>query len=216
MDITTISGIPMMTEETTMETTDNFDDILKLDLKMKKKKRSKNRVFEEDTPNDKTLLSNSVIHQSDTYTYEFLLDRAFKQIYNNHPELTQRPSKIHLPPPEVAREGTKKTVVCNFSKLCKELNRDKEHVMSFILTELCANGSIDGNERFIIRGKYPPSAIERIAKKYISEYVLCHSCKGLDTFIEKDKTTRLSFLKCNMCGSSVSIKPIVQGYRAKT
>jgi translation initiation factor 2 subunit 2 len=191
------------------------EDMLKLDfLSSKKKKKRKTRIneFDDDNENEN---KNSAVNEDEDYTYEFLLDRLFTKLHSSNPELTQKRDKIRLKPVEVAREGTKKTVFSNFAGFCKDLNRDKEHLMSFILSELCADGSIDGNERLIIRGKYPPSAIEKIVRNYINQYVLCSGCKSLDTFIDKEKATRLIFLRCNLCQASVSIKPITNGYRAK-
>lgn len=191
------------------------NDILKLDLTSKKKKRKKQRINEFENENVEEKEGKSNVNEEGDYTYEFLLARVFTKLYSSNPELTQKKEKIHLKPVEVARDGTKKTVFSNFAGFCKELNRDKEHLMSFILSELCADGSIDGNERLIIRGKYPPSAIEKIVRNYINQYILCSGCKSLDTFIDKEKATRLTFLRCNVCQASVSIKPITNGYRAK-
>lgn len=191
------------------------DTQLKIDFTTsKKKKRNRNRQFDAD--GGKHPLSIGLSNKStEAYTYDFLISRAFSYLNTNNPELTQRPSKTHLQPPQVVREGTRKTVVTNFANLCKELNRDVEHTMSFILNELCVDGSIDGTNRLILKGKFPPSAIESVARKYIYEYVMCQSCKGLETLIQKDKSTRLSFMKCNLCQSCVSIKPITAGFRAK-
>lgn len=189
------------------------DILLKLDFTSKKKKRRKQRTNEFDDINDTE--RKATVNEGDDYTYEFLLDRLFSKLHNSNPELTQKRDKLHLKPVEVAREGTKKTVFSNFASFCKELHRDKEHLMSFILSELCTDGSIDGNERLIIRGKYPPSAIEKIVRNYINQYVICSGCKSLDTFIDKEKTNRLVFLRCNVCQASISIKPITNGYRAK-
>lgn len=200
-----------------METTQE-DDQLKLDFSTsKKKKRNRNRHTEEFASEDQEpTLSIGVCSNSKVdYTYDFLVQRAFSYLNANNPELTQRPAKTSLQPPQVVREGTRKTVVTNFTNLCKELNRDVDHVMSYMLSELCIDGSIDGTSRLILRGKFAPSAIESVARKYIYDYVMCKGCKGLDTFIEKDKNTRLMFLKCNLCQSCVSIKPITTGFRAK-
>lgn len=194
------------------------DDQLKLDFSTsKKKKRNKNRHTEEfDSVDQESTLSIGVCCESqEDYTYDFLIQRAFSYLNTNNPELTQRPAKTSLQAPQVAREGTRKTVVTNFTNLCKELNRDVDHVMSFMLTELSIDGSIDGTNRLILRGKFTPSAIESVARKYIYEYVMCKGCKGLDTYIEKDKNTRLLFLKCNLCQSCISIRPITTGFRAK-
>lgn len=194
------------------------DTQLKLDFTTsKKKKRNRNRQFDTDDGKDEQQPISIGLSNRSTkpYTYDFLISRAFSYLNANNPELTQRPSKTHLQPPQVVREGTRKTVVTNFANLCKELNRDVEHAMSFMLNELCVNGSIDGTNRLILKGKFPPSSIESVARKYIYEYVMCQGCKGLETHIEKDKSTRLSFMKCNLCQSCVSIKPITTGFRAK-
>jgi translation initiation factor 2 subunit 2 len=190
---------------------------LKIDFTSKKKKKKKPRIneFEQENENENDNERKTTINDDKDYTYEFLLDRLFSKLYSSNPELTQKKDKTHLKPVEVAREGTKKTVFSNFAGFCKVLNREKEHLMSFILSELCADGSIDGTERLIIRGKYPPSAIEKIVRNYITQYVLCNGCKSLDTFIDKEKATRLTYLRCNVCQASVSIKPITNGYRAK-
>jgi len=195
---------------------ENQEDFLKLDLSLKKKKKkSKQRIsdFEDDNV-ENTSMKQSIISNED-YTYGFLLERLYVNLFNNNPELTQKKDRVRLTSLEVCKEGTRKTVFTNFSNLCKELNRDKDHLMQFFTSELCVNASIDGNDRLIIRGKYSPSQIQKIATNYITQYVLCQGCKSMDTFIDKDKTTRLTFLRCNVCQASVSIKPIQNGYRAK-
>ena len=45
-------------------------------------------------------------------------------------------------PPQVAREGTKKTVFTNFADLCRAMNRPTEHVQAFLLAELGTRGAI--------------------------------------------------------------------------
>lgn len=193
------------------------EDLLKLDLSFKKKKRkNKQRSdFEDDNSNVENASTSTSVTTNEEYTYEFLLDRVFNKLSSNNPELTQKRDKIRLKPLEVGKEGTRKTVFNNFSSLCKELNRDNDHLMLFITTELSADASIDGTGRLIIRGKYSPSNIEKIVRNYITQYVLCQGCKSMDTLIDRDKATRLAFLRCNVCQASMSIKPIQSGYRAK-
>jgi translation initiation factor 2 subunit 2 len=47
----------------------------------------------------------------------------------HNPELTGERRRTTLKPPQVAREGTKKTVFTNFMELCKSMNRNHEHVL---------------------------------------------------------------------------------------
>lgn len=195
-------------------------ETLDLDFsKMKKKKPKRDRS--EDFPdiqglsscNTKQLQVNNP--SEDFYTYEFMLKRLIGKINNSCPSLMSEPTKAKVQTLDVQREGTRKTVVSNFGVVCKSINRDKDHVFSFFMAELCCDGSIDANNRLIIKGRYAPAAISSIARKYIEQYVLCSGCKGIDTIIDRDKGTRLSFLRCGKCQAHHSIKPIEQGFRAK-
>lgn len=68
------------------------------------------------------------------------LDRVFGILKENNPELTGERRRTTLKPPQVAREGTKKTVFTNFMELCKSMNRNHEHVQAFLLAELGTSG----------------------------------------------------------------------------
>ena len=50
-----------------------------------------------------------------------------------------------LKPPDVAREGSKRTAIKNFKDLCKQLDRQPEHVMNFFLKELGGSTGAIGN-----------------------------------------------------------------------
>ena len=86
--------------------------------------------------------------------------------------------------------------------------------MSFFLAELGTTGSIDGSERFLIRGKYPPKYVENLLRKYITEYVKCVMCNSLETELHRDAESRLFFLNCKSCGSQRSVAPIKAGFHA--
>eukprot|EP00892_Ulva_mutabilis_P003938 jgi/Ulvmu1/1916/UM012_0076.1 len=70
------------------------------------------------------------------YKYEELLERVYGILSEKNPELSSVKKRILLRPPEVQREGTKKTVFANFMDLCKMMNRNSEHVQQFLLAEL--------------------------------------------------------------------------------
>lgn len=185
---------------------------LNLGKKKKKSKNARNCFLEEETVQASTSASPS---NDQEYTYMFLLQRAMANINAMNPSLCSEPTKISLKPLDVQREGTRKTVVTNFDVLCKDINRDKNHVLSFFLCELCNDGSIDAQDRMILKGRYSPGAISSIARKYIEQYVMCNGCKSFNTIIDRDKATRLFFLRCSNCHASQSVSPIQQGYRAK-
>lgn len=94
------------------------------------------------------------------------------------------------------------------------MKREKEHVQSFFLAELGTTGSIDGSDRFLLKGRYLPKYIENLLRKYITEYVTCHMCKSLETELTRDPVTRLFFLSCKACGSQRSVTAIKAGFHA--
>uniref|UniRef100_A0A2N9FHY4 Translation initiation factor IF2/IF5 domain-containing protein n=1 Tax=Fagus sylvatica TaxID=28930 RepID=A0A2N9FHY4_FAGSY len=53
------------------------------------------------------------------YEYEELLSRVFNILRENNPELAGDRRRTVMRPPQVLREGTKKTVFVNFMDLCK-------------------------------------------------------------------------------------------------
>jgi translation initiation factor 2 subunit 2 len=60
--------------------------------------------------------------------------------------------------------GTKKTLWVNFQEICNTMKRNPEHLFQFMMAELGTEGSIDGNKRLVIRGKFVPK-VSRIPKE---------------------------------------------------
>ena len=149
------------------------------------------------------------------YQYDELLGRVFGILNEKNPELAGTKKRVLLKPPEVLREGTKKTVFANFTELSKMMNRNHEHVLQYLLAELGTSGSLDGTNRLVLKGRFQPKAFESTLRRYISEYVLCHSCKSMDTLLDKDSATRLSYLRCQQCGASRSVTTIKAGFVAR-
>ncbi|XP_062189636.1 eukaryotic translation initiation factor 2 subunit beta-like [Phragmites australis] len=147
------------------------------------------------------------------YKYDELLDRVFNILRENNPDLAGDRRRTVMRPPQVLREGTKKTVFVNFMDLCKTMHRQPEHVMMFLLAEMGTSGSLDGQQRLVIKGRFAPKNFEAILRRYINEYVICNGCKSPDTILSKEN--RLFFLRCEQCGSSRSVAPIKAGFVAQ-
>ncbi|KAF8402464.1 hypothetical protein HHK36_010548 [Tetracentron sinense] len=147
------------------------------------------------------------------YDYEELLGRVFNILRENNPELAGDRRRTVMRPPQVLREGTKKTVFVNFMDLCKTMHRQPEHVMTFLLAEMGTSGSLDGQERLIVKGRFAPKNFEGILRRYSNEYVICNGCKCPDTILSKEN--RLFFLRCEQCGSERSVAPIKAGFVAR-
>ena len=41
--------------------------------------------------------------------------------------------------------------------------------------------------------------------RYINDYVVCNSCKSLDTLLDRDSSTRIMFLRCQQCSASRTV-----------
>jgi len=141
------------------------------------------------------------------YSYEELATRLF--------DLIQRPEEkttVKIKIPVVQKSGSRKTAWVNFPQICTNIDRQPEHVMQFFLAEVANTGSIDGNGRLIMTGRYQPKQIERLLRSYILEYVQCRTCKSLETKLEKEN--RLLFMRCDTCGSKRSVAQVKQGFQA--
>lgn len=73
--------------------------------------------------------------------------------------------------------------------------------------------SIDGNNQLIIKGRFQQKQIENVLRRYIKEYVTCHTCRSPNTLLQKD--FRLFFLQCEACGSRCSVASIRAGFQAQ-
>lgn len=148
------------------------------------------------------------------YTYSELLGRVFSILRQNNPDLAGDRRKFTIIPPIIGREGSKKTAFTNIAELCRRMRRPVEHVTSFLLTEMGTTGSMDGNQRLIIKGRFQQLQVENLLRRYIGEYVTCKTCRSPETQLSKEN--RLFFMKCDSCGSSRSVAAIKAGFKAQT
>ncbi|KAJ0807667.1 putative translation initiation factor IF2/IF5 [Helianthus annuus] len=195
-------------------------------LKKKKKKQVDAESEDVDAEEDINDPEKPLEGTDRDFKYEELLSRVFHFLRESNPELAGEKRKTILKIPEVLREGTKKTVFVNLVDICKMMRRQPEHVMTFLLAELGTSGSLDGQQRLVVKGRFAPKSFQGILRRYMSnlpiqimilfallvsleakaliifpfysdDYVICNSCKGRDTRIEKDKDNRLTFLNCD-------------------
>ncbi|OBA16982.1 hypothetical protein HANVADRAFT_54412 [Hanseniaspora valbyensis NRRL Y-1626] len=147
--------------------------------------------------------------------YENLLSRFFKILKQNNPELAGEKSstKFRIPPPVCQRDG-KKTIFVNIEEICEKLQRSVDHLIQYLYAELGTSGSIDGQKRLIIKGKFLGKQMENVLRRYILEYVTCKTCKSINTELKKEQSNRLFFLVCKSCGSTRSVSSIKTGFQA--
>jgi translation initiation factor 2 subunit 2 len=222
---TSQSATPIISQETSIQwdyalpikkrkrrpnvTFEGFDDVLAeegIDV-------VKDDVIEED--GDMEIIDSSAWAGSDRdYTYDELLERVFNIMRQKNPSMVDRKTKLVMKPPQVMRVGARRTSFANFTEICKLLRRQPKHLLAFLLAELGTNGSIDGNNQLIIKGRFQQKQIETVLRRYIKEYVTCHTCRSPDTMLQREN--RLFFLQCGTCGSRCTVENVKSGFQAVT
>ena len=87
------------------------------------------------------------------YHYDEMLGRVFGILREKNPQLSEK-SKTIIKPPQVLREGTKKTVFANLMEICNAMHRPSEHVTQYLLAELGTSGTLDGQQRLVLKGRF--------------------------------------------------------------
>ncbi|KAF8452610.1 domain found in IF2B/IF5-domain-containing protein [Boletus edulis BED1] len=148
------------------------------------------------------------------YTYQELLTRFYASLHASNPTLlTSAGKRYTIAPPQIHREGVRRSIFANVADICKRMHRSPEHVIQFLFAEMGTTGSIDGSGRLVIKGRFQPKQVENVLRRYIVEYVTCKTCKSPDTLLTKEN--RIFFMSCESCGSRRSVNAIKSGYQAQ-
>jgi len=199
------------------------DDLADDDFGVKKKKKTKKakKVLDElddeemDKENEEGDSADPWTGSDRDYLYDELLQRVFGIMRDKNPEMVAgEKKKFVMRPPQVVRVGSKKTAFTNFTEIAKMLHRQPKHLLAFLFAELGTSGAIDGSNQLIMKGRFQQKHIESVLRRYIKEYVTCHTCRSPDTILNKE--TRLFFLQCMTCHSSCSVQTIKTGFQAVT
>ncbi|KAI3911414.1 hypothetical protein MKW98_010301 [Papaver atlanticum] len=131
-----------------------------------------------------------------------LLGRFFYLLQENYPQVAAG-DKTTMKSLQVLQAG-KRTILVNFMDLCKMMHREAEHVMEFLFAEMGISGSLDGQKRLVVEGKFAAEVFEGILKRYIvNEYVKRNDCNTHETDLLKEIS-----VKCKLCGSERSVAPV--------
>lgn len=214
-------SLDMKSLKANLPVVDKLGDDLDLESFGQKKKRKKKRGVLEDLDDEAKGLeqedevSNPWDQTDRDYTYEELLLRVFGIMKEKNPEMVAgEKKKFVMRPPQVVRAGAKKTAFVNFTDMANSLHRQPKHLLSFIFAELGTVGSVDGSNQLILKGRFQQKHMENVIRRYIKEYVTCHTCKSPTTVLEKED--RIYFLKCISCHSKCSVQTIKAGFQAVT
>jgi len=131
--------------------------------------------------------------------YEKLLERAREGLE----DVMQNAERFNPPIPDIMHEGSKKTIIRNFSEIVDSLRRDETHLYKFLLQELGTAGSVN-NRRLVLQGRVPEKKIKDRIKSYIETFVVCQECNRPDTsFLRTGRTLNLH---CEACGAKRPIR----------
>ena len=131
--------------------------------------------------------------------YDKLLERAREGLE----DVMQNAERFSPPVPEIMHEGSKKTIIRNFSEIVDSLRRDETHLYKFLLQELGTAGSVN-NRRLVLQGRVPEKKIKDRIKSYIETFVVCQECNRPDTsFLRTGRTLNLH---CEACGAKRPIR----------
>lgn len=133
-------------------------------------------------------------------SYEQMLQKAEEEL----PENVSGKERFALEKVKGHIEGNK-TVIINLKKIVKDIGRDENHLLKYLLRELATPGKFE-RERIIFGTKVAASAINKKIKKYVSEFVLCAECHKPDTKLLEEK--EIAYLKCLACGAKKPVKKI--------
>jgi translation initiation factor 2 subunit 2 len=132
------------------------------------------------------------------YNYEDLLKRARSQI----PEIAMKQERLEVPRLRMSVIGMR-TIVHNFREIADSLNRDPQHIVKFLTSEMATAATVQEG-RAIFQGKFNAETLNTLLQRYMENCIVCPVCKRPDTKIVREK--RLSFLVCEACGAKSSVK----------
>lgn len=126
--------------------------------------------------------------------YEDQLDRAMEQT----PDIEGSSERFDVPEPDIRQEGNA-TVYENFQSTTKRLDREADHVMKFLQSELGTSGHIDESGRARLTGEFSTGRIQEALDEYVDEFVLCSECGLPDTKFDHQQGALI--LRCEACGA---------------
>ena len=177
-----------------------FDPIALRKKKKKTKESTVNVVVKEGKEDILDKFKGKIIIERKIYSYSDMLESLHKtkdeeKIVND---------KISLP---LVKYENQRTFISNFTIICGNLNRERNHVLIFFGMEIPAKMSITEGGALWIKGRYNEGNIVKVLKSYMHEFVTCRTCGSRTThFIQSNG---LMFILCEekICESQ---RPIVK------
>jgi len=124
-------------------------------------------------------------------SYDDHLDRALTET-----DSSSSASRFSLPDPSLRADGSF-TLLENLNEIVTRCNRDADHVVKYLQTELGTAASLDDG-RLRLTGSFKQSRVREALESYTEEFVICPDCGLPDTkLVEESGTT---YRQCEACG----------------
>ncbi|MDX1746563.1 MAG: translation initiation factor IF-2 subunit beta [Halobacteriales archaeon] len=126
--------------------------------------------------------------------YDERLERALSET----PDIEGEASRFRLPDPDVREEGNV-TVFENFPDVVDRLDREADHLMWYLQTEVGTSASIDERGRLRLIGSFGADRLRESLEAYVDAYVRCPECGLPDTHLERERGADVR--QCRACGA---------------
>jgi translation initiation factor 2 subunit 2 len=126
--------------------------------------------------------------------YEDSLERALAET----PEVGDSVDRFQVPEPEVRPEGNV-TIFENFQATYDRLNRERDHLLKFLQSDLGTSAGIDDRGRARFTGDFKQSRVQAAIDEYVETFVACPECDSPDTRLVEEHGATV--LKCDACGA---------------
>ncbi|KAH6891810.1 translation initiation factor [Coprinopsis sp. MPI-PUGE-AT-0042] len=154
------------------------------------------------------------------YSSQDLLSRSYSRLHAANPVLASLPrNRFMVAPPQLFREGMKKSIFANIAKICKNMHRQDEDIIQFLLSKMGTAESVNGAGYLVIKHQFQQKQIENVVS------YICPSQFQSNTSLARlanhptppHKGKPYLFVACESCGSRRcrSVNTIKSGFQAQ-
>ena len=119
-------------------------------------------------------------------------------------------SKISIPNLKLGVGNNDRTTWVNFAQVAEALRRSKEHLYSYVVSDLSIEATLGGEGQIYFKSKQKVTErmLRNVLDKYYNDYIKCPNCKSFKTILRKDQSTRLPQIYCEVCKGEKTIQNI--------
>ena len=188
------------------ENEEDLDDFLSVKKKGKKKsKKPKDKA--EPNAQDLEKENEDQNNSNGAYSYDFLLKRLFNTMNSKK---DKGASFISIPNLKLGVGNNDRTTWVNFAQVAEALRRSKEHLYSYVVSDLSIEATLGGEGQIYFKSKQKVTErmLRNVLDKYYNDYIKCPNCKSYKTILRKDQSTRLPQIYCEVCKGEKTIQNI--------